>query len=144
MLSNEKKRFSAIRNLRKVLKPLLRVIKKKQYLRKSVGEIQQNDCNSSLEDMRNDQAAFEANDDNAANEALEKRILAEIPHCPENAAIYVHQAGRRHVVPIHREQKFIPVHFARTNNVTFFWTSMDREQQQQQQLSHPLDRWVQA
>ncbi|XP_055855673.1 enhancer of split malpha protein [Episyrphus balteatus] len=145
---NERKRFSAIRNLRKVLKPLFRVIKKKQYLKKSVGEIQQNDCNTSLEDMRKDPSALVANDDNAANEALEQRILAEVQNCGDNAAILVHQGGRRHVVPVHREQKFIPVHFARTNNGTFFWTSVEREQQQSFQQEHHhqshLDRWVQA
>ncbi|XP_055903242.1 enhancer of split malpha protein [Eupeodes corollae] len=141
----ERNRFAPIRNLKKLLKPLLRVIKKKQYLRKSVGEIQENDCNTSLEDMRKDQSALEANDDNAANEALEQRIIAEVQECSDDAAIYVYQGGRRFVVPVHREQKFIPVHFARTNTGTFFWTSMDLENQKQQLRNpSPLDRWVQA
>jgi len=111
-------------------------------LKKNLAEIQQqNAYNSSLEDMRKDPAI---NDDNLANEALEKRIFHEIRQCPEDAAVIVQQGQQQRIVPVHPEQKFIPVHFARTSNGTFFWTSLNSVRQQELVMRAQYDRWVQA
>jgi len=138
-----------MRSLIKLVKPLLRIIKKKQLLKKTLAEIQeQNAYNSSLEDMRKDAeaaaAADNAIDDNLANEALEQRLYNEIRECPENAAVIVQQGQEKQIMPVCPEQKFIPVHFARTSSGTFFWTSMDMTRQQEFQLRMQLDRWGQA
>ncbi|KAM7359182.1 twin of m4 [Cochliomyia hominivorax] len=134
----------AMRNLKKLVKPLMRLVKKKQLLKKTLAEIQQNTYNSSLEDMRKDPVSLNAAEDNVANEALEQRLFSEIRQCPSNAAVIVHQGHQQHVVPVHQQQNFIPVHFARTDSGTFFWTSMDMAQQQELQMRNQLDRWAQA
>ncbi|XP_037938202.1 enhancer of split malpha protein [Teleopsis dalmanni] len=138
---------TAMRSLKKLIKPLLRIIKKKQLLKKTLAEVQQqNAYNSSLEDMRKDPVAANAINDNLANEALEQLIYDEIRHCGDNAAVIVQQGQDQHVLPVDRKQEFIPVHFARTSNGTFFWTSTDiqRQRQQELELRQHLDRWGQA
>ncbi|ALC43815.1 Ocho [Drosophila busckii] len=139
----------AMRNLKKLVKPLLRLMKKKQLLRKTLAEVQsQNEINSSLEDMRKDPIV---SCDNLANEQLEQLLYNDLRQCPSNAAMIVQQGQQQRIVPVHSNQTFIPVHFARTSNGTFFWTSVDapacrQQQQQQQELQQRerLDRWVQA
>jgi len=142
--NNKEQHKMAIRSFKKLIKPILRLIKKKQLLKKTLAEIQQqNAYNTSLDDMRKDPAI---NDDNLANEALEKRIYTEIRQCPQNAAVIVQQDQKHCIVPVHPEQKFIPVHFARTSNGTFFWTSLDANstRQQELQMRAQYDRWGQA
>lgn len=134
----------AMRSLKKLVKPLLRLVKKKQLMRKTLAEIQQNTYNSSLEDMRKDPVSLNAAVDNVANEALEQRLFSEIRQCPANAAVIVHQGQQQHVVSVTPQQNYIPVHFARTDNGTFFWTSMDMAQQQELKMRNQLDRWAQA
>lgn len=134
----------AMRSLKKLVKPLMRLVKKKQLLKKTLAEIQQNTYNSSLEDMRKDPVSLNAAEDNVANEALEQRLYSEIRQCPNNAAVIVHQGQQQHIVPVNQQQNFIPVHFARTNSGTFFWTSMDMAKQQELQMRQQLDRWAQA
>ncbi|KAH8378615.1 hypothetical protein KR009_000333 [Drosophila setifemur] len=133
----------AMRSLKKLVKPLLRLVKKKQLLRKTLAEIQsQNAVNASLEDMRKDPAA---SCDNMANEQLEQRLYSDLRQCPDNVAMIVHQGQQQCIVPVQPEQTFIPVHFARTSSGTFFWTSADAvRQHQEQQLRQQFDRWVQA
>ncbi|KAI8123565.1 hypothetical protein FF38_11160 [Lucilia cuprina] len=134
----------AMRSLKKLVKPLMRLVKKKQLLKKTLAEIQQNTYNSSLEDMRKDPVSLNAAEDNVANEALEQRIYNEIRQCPANSAVIVHQGQQQHLVPVQPQQNYIPVHFARTNSGTFFWTSMDLAKQQELQMRNQLDRWAQA
>ncbi|XP_075160827.1 twin of m4 [Haematobia irritans] len=134
----------AMRSLKKLVKPLLRLVRKKQLMRKTLAEIQQNTYNSSLEDMRKDPVSLHATQDNVANEALEQRLYSEIRQCPANAAVIVHQGHQQHVVSVNQQQNYIPVHFARTDSGTFFWTSMDIAQQQEMKMRCQLDRWAQA
>ncbi|XP_036327263.1 enhancer of split malpha protein-like [Rhagoletis pomonella] len=137
-------RTMAMRSVKKLLRPLMRMIKKKQLLQKTLAEVkQQNDYNSSLEDMRKDPAALHAYDDNLANEALEQRLHEQLQHCAPEAAIIVRQGDSQQIVPV-KQQHYIPVHFARTANGTFFWTSTDMQRQQELQLRQQLDRWGQA
>lgn len=134
MTMKSTKKFSAIKGLKKVLKPIMRIIKKQQFALKTIDDIQnENDFNSSLEDMQRE---------NYANEMLEQRIISEIEQCDEDAAMYVVQGNRRHIVPVEKTQTFVPVNFVRTESGTFFWTSM--ETIQQQQFYSPRDRWAQA
>lgn len=128
------KKFSAVQGLKKVLKPLMKIIKKQQFTLKTIDDIQtENDFNASLEDMQRE---------NYANEMLQQRIFSEIEQCDEDAAIYVVQGNRRHIVSVEKTQTFVPVNFVRTESGTFFWTSM--ETIQQQQFYSPRDRWAQA
>ncbi|XP_017861175.1 PREDICTED: enhancer of split malpha protein [Drosophila arizonae] len=139
----------AMLSLKKLVKPLLRLMKKKQLIRKTLAEVQsQNEINSSLEDMRKDSVA---SCENTANELLEQRLYNDLRECPSNAAIIVQQDQKHCIVPVHPDQTFIPVHFARTSSGTFFWTSLDgtcQQQQQQHQQEYQMrtkyDRWVQA
>lgn len=96
-------------------------------------------------------------DDNSANEELESRIFSEISQCPQDAAIYVYNSNDDYELQsVERNQHFVPVHFARTEAGTFFWTTVQRPVDsdlvqptyctsafQQPELQHG-DRWVQA
>jgi hypothetical protein len=97
-------------------------------------------------------------DNNDFNEELEERIIDEIKHCDDNSAIYVYDnEDVCHVTPVYNDEVYVPVHFARTNAGTFFWTTSQRvdddliaaeDCESSQQLpmyqSNSYDRWVQA
>lgn len=144
MMHKKDQHMTAVHSFKKLVNPLMRLLKKKQLMKKTLAEIQQNTYNSSLEDMRNDRVSLNAVEDNLANEALEQRIYNEIRQCPSNAAVLVHQGKQQLLVPVHPQQNYIPVHFARTNSGTFFWTSMDLAKHQELQMRNQLDRWAQA
>ncbi|KAL9702141.1 hypothetical protein quinque_005659 [Culex quinquefasciatus] len=83
-------------------------------------------------------------------------LLAEISECHTNAAIYVYEDQQVQILPVQPEEQFVPVHFARTEAGTFFWTTVSREadsdlvQPCQCYSDHQLpqqefcDRWAQA
>uniref|UniRef100_A0A1A9WRJ6 Enhancer of split malpha protein n=1 Tax=Glossina brevipalpis TaxID=37001 RepID=A0A1A9WRJ6_9MUSC len=140
----------AVCSLKKLVKPLLRLLKKKQLLHKTLAEMQQNAYNNSLEDMRRDAASLSAAEDNLANEQLEQRLYHEIRHCEANAAVIVQQGQQHLLVPVNRQQSYIPVNFVRTNDGTFFWMPMVMNREVYYNgwelctTAHHLDRWGQA
>jgi Enhancer of split M4 family len=98
-------------------------------------------------------------DNNQFNEELESRIIDEIQHCEDNSAIYVYdEEDNCSMMPISSEEVYVPVHFARTQEGTFFWTTTQRSidsdlidsedcstsRQLPEQQFDSYDRWVQA
>ena len=97
-------------------------------------------------------------DNNQFNEELESRIIDEIQHCEENSAIYVYdEEDNCNMMPISSEEVYVPVHFARTQEGTFFWTTTQRidsdlidaedcttDRQLPVQQFSSCDRWIQA
>lgn len=97
-------------------------------------------------------------DNNQFNEELETRIIDEIKHCDESSAIYVYDdEDNCSLTPVYNDEVYVPVHFARTQEGTFFWTTTQRidsdlidskncttERQFPAQQSDSFDRWVQA
>ncbi|XP_050298425.1 enhancer of split malpha protein-like [Anthonomus grandis grandis] len=97
-------------------------------------------------------------EDNFANEILENQIFEEIDTCEESAAVSVYNGSSKEVLPVVRGQRYIPVHFARTEAGTFFWTSVTAPDSdvikygdenaicnyQTPELQVPADRWAQA
>ncbi|XP_057665398.1 enhancer of split malpha protein-like [Diorhabda carinulata] len=96
--------------------------------------------------------------DNLANEILENEIFEDIDSCEEYAAVEVYEDGETNLLPVVRGQRYIPVHFVRTDAGTFFWTSIatpdadiccrgDKNaicNYQVPQRQVPCDRWAQA
>lgn len=96
--------------------------------------------------------------DNLANEILENEIFEEIDQCDDLAAVPVYDNGAMSIHHVTRRQRFIPVHFARTDAGTFFWTTMSGPDSdiiyhgdknaicnyQTPELQTPCDRWAQA
>ncbi|CAD7081287.1 unnamed protein product [Hermetia illucens] len=101
LISNDSGKVSPVRRLRKVLKPILKIVKRKSCTRKTLAEILDNNYNSSLEEIRSE-ASSEELDQNDANEMLEEQLLNKL-------------SGQR--------QRCVPVHYVRTEIGTFFWTS---------------------
>jgi hypothetical protein len=120
--------------LRKIFKPLLKILLQKSK------KTNKTSCNC------NKNSSFDSYDyasDNNANETLETRILEEIRS--ENSSTYVYDSEQ--LVPVNKT--FVPVHFARTNAGTFFWTTFDESERfsddQLPELQHNrFDRWIQA
>lgn len=97
-------------------------------------------------------------DNNQFNEELESRIIDEIKQCDENSAIYVYDEEENcNLTPVYNEEVYVPVHFARTQEGTFFWTTTQRidsdlidsdDCTSSRHLPAPqcdsYDRWVQA
>lgn len=134
----QKQAKSAKYRLRKIFKPILKMLLMKG--KKSPKHVCK--CKNS---------AFNSYDysseisDNDSNETLETRILDEIRDCGDDAAVYVY--GEDHLVPINKHNSYVPVHFARTHEGTFFWTTFDNkinESQLPQLNSSRFDRWIQA
>lgn len=96
--------------------------------------------------------------DNLANEILENEIFEEIDQCDDFAAVPVYENGAMSIHQVTRGQRYVPVHFARTEAGTFFWTSISGPDSdisyhgdknaicnyQTPELQTPCDRWAQA
>lgn len=149
--NTEKMAKSSSYKLKRLLKPILRMLRQKSKKQKTVYE---NQKNASIESC-DDYWASEI-DENSANEELESRIFREIDQCHDDAAVYVYENDDFEIQPVKRDQRFVPVHFARTDAGTFFWTTMQKPADydlvqptyccsayQQPQLQFG-DRWVQA
>lgn len=146
--------------IKKILKPILRMLRQKNTKKQSSSKTNSSmDSSSSFRHNEYEQQDFWSCeiDENAANEALESRILHEIEQCKEDAAVYVYNDNDEcELKPVYADQKFVPVHFARTEAGTFFWTTMQKPVDyelvqptyccsgyQIPQLQYG-DRWVQA
>ncbi|KAJ0174549.1 hypothetical protein K1T71_009657 [Dendrolimus kikuchii] len=136
--NNEKMKNSGIKAL---LRPLMKIIKK------STKRVPAKTCDTSYED-----------DQNSSNEMLERKIYKEMEACQPGAAFLVYnQDDTCDIVPVNPDNFYVPVHFARTEAGTFFWTALPKQeadfaaahcytecQTAEQQYPAFQDRWVQA
>ncbi|KAK9883112.1 hypothetical protein WA026_001311 [Henosepilachna vigintioctopunctata] len=142
---NDKKSKSAVHQIKRVIRPVIDLIrKKKNTYRRSP----QPDYFKESDEI----------EDNLANEKLEKEIFGEIDACDEFSAVPVYESGHMNILPVYRGQRYIPVHFAKTEAGTFFWTTMvgadfdidsngDKNAisyNQHAELQVANDRWAQA
>ncbi|XP_033218614.1 enhancer of split malpha protein-like [Belonocnema kinseyi] len=108
---------STSRKVRKILKPLIKLLKKR--------------TNSCKKFLKNQKAVpqcqvytEEVDNQNNCNEALEQRLLADLENAEEGAAITVCLDGQMTVVPVVPGQCYVPVHFAHTCAGDFYWTTL--------------------
>lgn len=126
-----------------LLKPLMKIIKK--TTKRSVPA---KSSDSSYEDEQN-----------SSNESLERKIIDDMETCAPGAAYVIYNEDDScDIVPVCRDTFYVPVHFARTQAGTFFWTSASKveadfaashchTERQTAEQQHPIfghDRWVQA
>ncbi|XP_055528664.1 enhancer of split malpha protein-like [Wyeomyia smithii] len=120
--NNEKlMKSSPVYKLKKILKPIAALLKQKKATKQQQQQLQQYYA-APGEDFTQD-----CEYDNSANERLESQLLAEIAECHANAAIFVYEDNQVQLQPVQPEEQYVPVHFARTEAGTFFWTTMARE-----------------
>uniref|UniRef100_A0A182LVK8 Enhancer of split malpha protein n=1 Tax=Anopheles culicifacies TaxID=139723 RepID=A0A182LVK8_9DIPT len=145
---------SAVYRLKKILKPLVTLLKSKSKAQsvKQCDHSQRRSIVSYIDD-------FDCDYDNSANERLEAELVAELEQChATDAAILVLEDQQLRLQPVLPEELYVPVHFARTEAGTFFWTTMPArevdedliqpthcysEEQQYAQQAY-ADRWAQA
>ncbi|XP_076293485.1 uncharacterized protein LOC143215319 [Lasioglossum baleicum] len=111
-----KSKASSMR-LRRALKPILRLLKKKTTGKS--GKSKEQKAVPQVEVFTE-----EVDNQNNANEALERRLLAELEDAEEGAAITVCLDGQMTVVPVVPGQCYVPVHFAHTHAGDFYWTTL--------------------
>lgn len=171
-INDQKFKRSPSYRLKKLLKPLMNILKQSST-EKSLGTTKLTTtktvckCKNYSYDYEDEQYYQEDDyiysytseiDNNQFNEELETRIIDEIQSCGEDSAIYVYdEENNCNLMPVNGEEVYIPVHFARTEGGTFFWTTTqkydddlidssecksNRQLPSQQQSSH--DRWIQA
>ncbi|KAH8269954.1 hypothetical protein KR018_000338 [Drosophila ironensis] len=137
-----KSKVSPSRRLKNLLKPLLSHVfstKKAQQQPKRSSYIASEEKEAEFEWLNNDM-------DNMANEHLENRLIDEIRQCAkEDAVIVYNENGSGELMTIDQEDYYVPVHFARTNAGTFFWTSLQPKACEPYAIEwNFLDRWAQA
>ncbi|XP_011648204.1 uncharacterized protein LOC105434239 [Pogonomyrmex barbatus] len=105
------------RRMLKPLKPLLRMLKKRtsRYVKSNKRQEAVPQVGIFTEEIENQ---------NNANEALERRLLQELRDAEEGAAITVCLDGQMTVVPVVPGQCYVPVHFAHTHAGDFYWTTL--------------------
>lgn len=172
-LNDQKFKRSPSYRLKKLLKPLINMIKQnssnttkssgttKLTTTKTVCKCKNYSYDYEDEQMYSDDYIYSYTheiDNNQLNEELETRIIDEIKQCDDNSAIYVYDEDNHcQLTPMTSEEVYVPVHFARTEGGTFFWTTTQRydsdlidsknctsNRQLPQQQTHVYDRWVQA
>lgn len=104
------------KRVRSVLKPILRLLKKKT----NRGKYAKDQKAAPQVEIFTE----EVDNQNNANEALERRLLAELQDAEEGAAITVCLDGQMTVVPVVPGQCYVPVHFAHTHAGDFYWTTL--------------------
>lgn len=112
-MSNNKKASNKM--VRKLLKPLLRLLKKKSSRLAKINQKAEPQQEIFTEEVDNQ---------NNCNEALEQRLLADLENAEEGAAITVCLDGQMTVVPVVPGQCYVPVHFAHTCAGDFYWTTL--------------------
>lgn len=130
---NNKLAKSSKYRFRKIFKPILKMLlQKNKKTKKPI-------CN-----CRNSYDNSSEISDNSLNERLEKNILNEIKNSVYPNIYVSDNENQLFLVP--RHQPYVPVHFARTNVGTFFWTTFDdnMESQLPQLQFNRYDRWIQA
>uniref|UniRef100_A0A182K333 Enhancer of split malpha protein n=1 Tax=Anopheles christyi TaxID=43041 RepID=A0A182K333_9DIPT len=147
---------SAVYRLKKILKPLVTLLKSKSKTQSVKSTSAQVDQRRSIISYIDD---FDCDYDNSANERLEAALVAELEQChATDAAILVLEDQQLRLQPVLPEELYVPVHFARTEAGTFFWTAMPArevdedliqpahcysEEKQYAQQAY-ADRWAQA
>ncbi|KAL7734994.1 hypothetical protein ACLKA6_011258 [Drosophila palustris] len=135
-----KSKVSPTRRLTNMLKPLLgQVFKLKAKQPKRSSYIASEEKEAEFDWLNNDM-------DNMANEHLENRLIEEIRQCAKDDAIIVYnENGSGELQTMDQEDYYVPVHFARTNAGTFFWTSLQPKASEPYAIEWNFhDRWGQA
>lgn len=142
---NAQKAASKSHKIKSILKPLLRMLKRND--KKKMVRPERDYCPECM--------------DNSSNEELESSLIEELEGCPGEAGIIVCDDGHWNIAPVRRGQVVVPVHFARTDAGTFFWTSITKgvdsdvqssrhcytecqDAAEQIPILYGEDRWVQA
>ncbi|XP_021711090.1 enhancer of split malpha protein-like [Aedes aegypti] len=112
---------SPVYKLKKILKPIAALLKSKKEAKRI------KDTQEQFYYVPEQNFVPDYDYDNDANERLEAQLLSEIAECHANAAIIVYEDNQVQIQPVEPEEQYVPVHFARTEAGTFFWTTMARE-----------------
>ncbi|XP_065360850.1 enhancer of split malpha protein [Calliphora vicina] len=135
-----KSKVSPSRRLKNLIKPVLgRIFKSKAPKTKRSSYIASEEKECEFDWLNNDM-------DNMANEHLENRLMQEMQYSESDEAIVIiNDDGSRQLEFVDKDDLYVPVHFARTNAGTFFWTSVQKETVEPYQIEwNFLDRWAQA
>ncbi|KAH8370475.1 hypothetical protein KR093_003605 [Drosophila rubida] len=135
-----KSKVSPTRRLTNLLKPILgQVFNMKTKQPKRSSYIASEEKEAEFEWLSNDM-------DNMANEHLENQLIDEIRQCAKDDAIIVYnEHGSGQLQTMDQDDFYVPVHFARTNAGTFFWTSLQPKAAEPYAIEwNFLDRWGQA